>query len=158
MEENSTQNPTLPTHEWLAILFLIVLLAALSIIALIPSDPIANLPKDPPKHIVDQEIEVFIEGAVEKPGSYIAKRGELVKDIVALAVPKDDADLQRLKLDKKLRKGQVIKVQSKIKKVKVSKASKPKIAKAKKRKKTDDEQNKKAVREQNENSENKASI
>lgn len=148
MEENASQKPTLPIHEWLAILFLIVLLAGLSLLALIPSDPIANLPKDPPKHIVEQEIEVFIEGAVEKPGSYIAKRGDLVKDIVAQAVLKEDADLQRLKLEKKLRKGQVIKVHSKLKKAKNSKASKPKTAKTKKRKKNNEDSNKSSTVEQ----------
>jgi hypothetical protein len=148
MEENPPQKPTLPIHEWLAILFLIVLLAGLSLLALIPSDPIASLPKDLPKHIVDQEIEVFIEGSVEKPGSYIAKRGDLVKDIVAQAVPKDDADLQRLKLDKKIRKGQVIKVHSKLKKTKTSKVSKSKNAKTKMRKKKSEDSNKTLTAEQ----------
>lgn len=104
------QKPHLPIHEWLAVAFLVGLLLSLTILSLFFTEHTIPDQQGTLHHVVDQDIEVFVEGAVEKPGSYIVKRGTLVKDVVALAVPNGDANLQPLKLNNKLRKGQTVKV------------------------------------------------
>lgn len=63
-----------------------------------------------PHHTLAQEVEVTVEGAVEKPGSYQVQRGATLREVLSQAVPTRHADLKRLKLDKTVRQGQVIKV------------------------------------------------
>ena len=51
-----------------------------------------------------------IKGAITHSGIHELKRGARLKDLLALAVPASDADLKKLKVNSKLRDGQVIKV------------------------------------------------
>lgn len=109
---NSAQNPKserLLVHEWIAILGIIGLLAMLTAVALV-SNKDTNPPVTKPHYIVDQEIVVFVEGAVDKPGRYTVKKGALLKDIVSLAQPKAEANLKGLRMESKLKNGRVIKI------------------------------------------------
>lgn len=107
----SSEQTRLPTHEWLAVLTILAFIAALAIITSSPrSDAI---PLDPPHHLVAQEIEVTVEGAVEHPGVYSVDRSSTVGDAIAQAKPLPNADLKPLNLDKKVRSGQTIKVKKK---------------------------------------------
>lgn len=99
----------LPTHEWFAIVIIIGLLFTLTLITMFSNNN-SDVALGIPHHVVDQEIVVFIEGAVEKPGPYQVRRGTLVQDVVELAKPLPDANLKALKLERKVRKNQVIKV------------------------------------------------
>ncbi|MBA3957533.1 MAG: SLBB domain-containing protein [Parachlamydiaceae bacterium] len=111
MQISQTQEqPRLPTHEWITVLVILFLLATLTGVVLASSNSIGTRELGTPHYIVDREIEVFIEGAVEKPGAYKIERGACVSDLLALASIAPDADTRKLKLDKKLRKGQVIKI------------------------------------------------
>jgi len=105
-----SDRPRLPIHEWIAIVAIIVLLMILTVISLGSSD--SNFPDhlNSPHHLISQEISIWIEGAVDKPGSYQVKRGATLQDVLALVKVKDDADLRRLKFHKKVRNGQVIKI------------------------------------------------
>lgn len=111
--EISQPENNLPVHEWMAIVVIIGLLLGLSIVSLF-SEPSANLTSETPPHfIIEQEIEVVVQGAVQNPGVYKLKRGALLKDVIVQAIPLPDADLNKLKANKKVRKGQIINVPKK---------------------------------------------
>lgn len=106
----SHEKPQLPVHEWMAIAVLILFLLGLTLLAFFSQQRAFPIPEAPPKELVEQEIEVFVEGAVEHPGHFHVKKGALVKDVLEQAKPTSDANLKRIKPDRKLRKGQVIKI------------------------------------------------
>lgn len=110
---SDSQRKTLPIHEWAAILLIVTLLAILTVLALGKDQ--ATLPKhlNAPHFITTNEIEVWIEGAVENPGYYKVKRGTCIKGVLELATCKQEADLRKVKLQKKLRNGQIIKIPQK---------------------------------------------
>lgn len=64
----------------------------------------------PPHYILEQEIEVMIQGAVQNPGVYKVPRDSRLKDLLALAVTLPNANLNRIKPDSKLRQGQRINI------------------------------------------------
>lgn len=105
-----SDKPRLPLHEWIAIVAIIVLLMILIGISLGSNDSSFPEHSNSPHHLISQEISVWIEGAVDKPGAYQIKRGATLQDVLALVKVKDDADLRRLKFHKKVRNGQVIKI------------------------------------------------
>jgi hypothetical protein len=105
-------SPKLPVHEWLVIAILAGGLIMFTGIAFFSNDTAVISKLEAPHYIVSQEIDVFVEGEVEHSGRHRLKRGSLVKDLLALAVPLSDADLSRIQYDKPLRKGQVVKVPS----------------------------------------------
>lgn len=107
---SSAASSKLPVHEWMAAMALIILLAVLTAIVLFSNEKPLLKNTEEEHYVVSQEIEVKIEGAVQKTGSYRVKRGTLLGDVLKEAEPADDADLTRLKLDRPVRKGQVIKV------------------------------------------------
>lgn len=100
----------LPFHEWAAILLIVLLLAILTAISF--GKEATAFPKhlNTPHFITTNEIEVWIEGAVENPGYYKVKRGACINDVLQCAIGKEDADLKKVKLHKKLRQGQIIKI------------------------------------------------
>lgn len=121
------QEQHLPVHEWLAIVMIIGLLLSLTLITLYSNNTSQVDTVGAPHYVIDQEIEVIVQGAVENPGSYQVKRGALIHDVIALAKPLPEANLKSIKQDRKVRKGQVITVKSSVKsprKKRITKASK----------------------------------
>lgn len=112
-DSSEDTSPQLPVHEWMAIAVLIGFIVLLAGITLFSKETVMPDRVGTPHHIVDPEIDVFIEGEVEHVGRHRVKRGSTVHNLIALAVPSADADLSRIKLEKKLRKSQVVKVPSK---------------------------------------------
>lgn len=107
---SSQEAPRLPVHEWAAVVIIMGLLLGITAIVWWHGDSSIPTQVGPPHYIVDQEIEVYVEGAVEKPGPMLVKRGERLSEVLEKAVLMPDSDLRRLKLMKKVRSGQVIKV------------------------------------------------
>lgn len=107
---NPQQAPGLPLHEWAAVVFIIAVLSILSFLAL--CSDYAHLPEnsEQPHHLINSEWDVFVEGAVEKAGAHHVKRGSLISDVLALAVPAKNADLRKINLNKKVKQGQIIKI------------------------------------------------
>jgi hypothetical protein len=107
---SSTSEKELYPHEWLAIIFII---AILSIITLAThsseSAPSANL-ATASHYVVNQYIEVSIEGAVESPGKHTLKKGASIKELLNLAKLLPNADLKHIKEEKILRQGQKVKI------------------------------------------------
>lgn len=54
--------------------------------------------------------EVRVEGAVKQPGKVRVNAGSTLRDVMAQVEITSEADLKRLKLDTKVRHGQIIKV------------------------------------------------
>lgn len=100
----------LPVHEWLAVVSILILLFGITFIVWWSGDTGISMQRGTPYYIVDQDIEVVVDGAVEKPGSYIVKRGARISDVLALAGELPDSDLRRLRVERKVRNGQIIKV------------------------------------------------
>lgn len=115
MEE---QRPRLPLHEWMAVIAILCLILSLLLVVLISGGPSSSEHLGPPHHTVSQEIEVFVEGAVINQGLHIVKRGATIQQVLELAVPAENADLKRIKPEKKVRNGQVIKIPTVKKKAK----------------------------------------
>lgn len=99
----------LPFHEWLIICLLIATLLMLSFIIFFwrkdVSPPIAAT-----YELNSEIISVTISGAVKKPGPYDLKKGTLLKELLERAQPLPEANLERLKMNSKLRDGQVVKI------------------------------------------------
>lgn len=106
--------PQLLIHEWLSVFLILTLLLGLSFSILYHRvDALNQAPSDPIEPI-EQLIEVRIEGAVERPGTYQVKKGTPLNEVLQMAMPKPEANLSRLKLDRPLkRKKQVVKVPAK---------------------------------------------
>ncbi len=104
--------PFLPPYEWLAIISIILFIGTLSLGVLVfPNSGNSNSnPPLPPHYISDQTIEVVIEGAVTHPGVYKLTRGAKLQELLEKAKPLELADIKKLKVNKVLRTGQVIKV------------------------------------------------
>jgi hypothetical protein len=64
--------------------------------------------------LVNSLIEVIVEGAIEFPGSYQVKKGTFLKEIIELAKPFPNANLERVKLDSPITRRRVIKIPKKI--------------------------------------------
>lgn len=120
------EQPHLFIHEWLIVTVLIALVLGLAILSLIGKEK--NVPSTETfHHILPPEIEVYIEGAVEKPGRYSAKRGESIEELLSKLKTLPEADLRKIKWKSKLRNGQIIKIPKKNQKKQKSspKSSKP---------------------------------
>lgn len=101
--------PSLALHEWMAVVVIIGFFVSLTVISLANTESIAQ-PQGELHYLKAQAYEVFVQGAVEAPGSYRVDAGSKVKDIVALAKPLPDADLRRFRGESKAREGQVINI------------------------------------------------
>lgn len=99
----------LPAHEWLIIVLLIVTLLMLTFITFIWNK--SELPPTTVSHALSNElVQVTIQGAVKKPGIYEFPKGANLKQLVATAEPLPEANLERLKMNSKLRDGQLVKI------------------------------------------------
>lgn len=108
------QKPRLPVHEWLAVLCIFCLLVMLTLLSRLTTYETLPDELDDPHYVVDPNIEIFIEGAVEIPGRYHVKKGMTVEEVLALAKPQPDADLRRIKLDSKILRRRTIKIRKKM--------------------------------------------
>lgn len=116
MNTTTSNQVQLMPHEWLSIAFLISVLSLLTIAShSCESESLSSssLSKMTPHHLLSEDIEVHVEGAVELPGKYLIKRGSTVKELIDIAKPKPEADLHRIKFDGILKKGQRVIVSSK---------------------------------------------
>lgn len=103
-----------PSHlaaaEWLAVIVIMGFLTMLTVISLLAPSDADDLALGMPHHLKPQYYEVLIQGAVASPGSYQVPTDARVKDVVALADPLPEANIQALKATSKVRNGQVINV------------------------------------------------
>lgn len=100
---------SLPIHEWLIVVLLLGILTLLIIITWTHREP--SFPQTTTPHFMTpQEIEVIVEGKVEKPGTYRLKKGTKLEELLTLCGPLPEADLDRLKLTKILKDGQKVKI------------------------------------------------
>lgn len=109
MSSDSHLEPqSLPLKDWWAIGVLICLLSVLTVIT--SGKDHSTLPKHlhAPHFLINEEIEVWIEGAVEHPGSYKLKKGARLEELLSLALLKSDADLAKVKRKSKMKNGQTI--------------------------------------------------
>lgn len=97
-------------HEWVLAWTLLAIISALSLFFFLNRESTFSEELVPPHYIVDNEIEVFIEGAVKKPGKYRIKRGSSVKELITLAIAREDADLSKVKERPLKRKNQKVKI------------------------------------------------
>lgn len=109
----------LPQREWIVVGLIAGGLLILGLVTWIRGDK-TGAATGVAHHLVSQEIEVRIEGAVEKPGLYTLRRGTVLREALELAIPMPEANLQKYKMDRPLHDGQTIKVPAiKVKKSKV---------------------------------------
>jgi hypothetical protein len=101
-DQKKLTTPKLLTHEWITVLSLLGFLLLLTLIVTFFSSSSHDTLN--PHYLVDQKIEVYIEGAVEKPGVYQVDRGTPLKAILEEAKPLKEAYLKKINLEKKLKK------------------------------------------------------
>lgn len=99
------KTPKLKEREWIAVLFLMTAFVGLSLKAL-QTDfsrwPVLNSePVEKPAVLV----VIQVKGEVARPGRYHFREGTALKEVIAQASPLPQADLARLDLTKKVRKG-----------------------------------------------------
>lgn len=127
MTQEAATKPRLPVHEWLAVVLMIVILAALVLVVQLQRMQQEPAALGSPFYTTEQEIEIKIDGAVLHPGSYRFKRGALLKEALAQAEPSGDADLRRVSPEKRLRDGQVIHIKTLPKKKNSTKKAKAQV-------------------------------
>ena len=108
--QTQTQKPELPLHEWLAVAAIMGFMVTLTVITAFKdnSAPYASLAD--PHYITDPNIEICMEGEIEHKGALRVKRGSTIREVIDIAKPTPDADLSKLKMTSKARKGQIVKV------------------------------------------------
>jgi hypothetical protein len=109
-ERLNSEKPTLGVFEWLALTTIIGLLGMLTAVSFIRTEKPSLVDLESPFMLVNPEVAVNVEGAVESPGSYRLKKGSLVKEAIALAKLMPDADMRKIKLEAKIRPGKKIHV------------------------------------------------
>lgn len=111
--KNST--PQLHVHEWLAVVIIAGFLFLLTLVVIIRRDGSHLFVEQSDTrlhHLKPQTVNLYIDGAVARPGSYEVKAGTLVKDVIALADPLPEADLRKIRPASKARNGQSFTVAS----------------------------------------------
>lgn len=104
------QRPRISNGEWMVVLGLVILMGTITFVShahWLTDQPVKY---DTPHYLDDGKISVRVEGAVKSPGIYIVRKGSTVKDLIDIAKTADNADLNRMVLEKKVREGQTIKV------------------------------------------------
>ncbi len=107
---SGSPKPQLAVREWLAVIILIGAFTLITIVSFLNDRSIPENVNNNAHFLKPQHIDVHIQGAVINPGNYKLKIDSKLKDLLTLAIPNDEADLKLLKLDSKLRNGQVVKV------------------------------------------------
>lgn len=105
--------PKLQMYEWLAvyaILSVLVLLTAFSMLG--TKDPLIETGEA--RYTINPMAEVYLQGAVEKPGRHQVKSGSTVGELLEKVKPLPGADLRKVKPDKKLRAGQIVKIPARV--------------------------------------------
>lgn len=99
-------------YEWFALLVIVGAICTLAASAYLIAPPLTHA-VGPPHHLIDNTVEVFVQGSVQFPGPRSVPRGSTIQDVLDAAVPLSDANLTRLNLQGKVRTNQVIKVPAK---------------------------------------------
>lgn len=97
-------------HEWLAVVVVISLSLAITFLTHFSNSDPLTATRDPPHHVISQKIEIYIEGAVDRPGRYAVARGAHVEEALKEVELLPEADITKLKLHSKVRRGQHIRV------------------------------------------------
>lgn len=100
----------LPPGEWLIIIAIVAVMLLLTGVSMLSDRRMTAFVADSPHHLISQDIDVFVEGAVERSGAFKIQRGATVEDIMALAKPLPEANLSKLKMKSKLRNGQRVRI------------------------------------------------
>jgi hypothetical protein len=103
---NENNQPSLPPHEWLAVVTIVFVMALLVMMThcqspLLPSTSTSH-------YIASQHVEITILGEVESPGTYVLPVGSTLDMALKMAKPLESADLKRLKMEAKVRDGQTL--------------------------------------------------
>jgi hypothetical protein len=103
----------LAMSEWIAVAVILGCLALLTLFTILGRyESASEIAVGPGIYLKPQYMDVHIEGAVKKPGVYRVKAGALMKDVVAIAEPTQEADLKRFRERTKVSQGQNIVVPS----------------------------------------------
>jgi hypothetical protein len=107
--ETTIDGPTrLPVREWMAVIAILLFICTITLSILFARDREPLLEK--PQYLSEQEIEIIVEGSVEKPGIYRMHKGDTVKELLEQIQLAPDADLKRIKMGRKLHQGQLIRI------------------------------------------------
>lgn len=99
--------PQLHVHEWLAVVAIVGFLLLLTLIVICRGGNTHIFVENEGRHYLKpQTIDLYVDGAVAKPGSYQVKAGTLTKDVIAMAEPLPEADLRKIRPASKARNGQ----------------------------------------------------
>lgn len=99
----------LALHEWFIVSLLIISLILLICITRVSKEVPPSLSNE--RHeLVSTLIEIEVEGAIEKCGTYFLKKGSRLKHLFQECIPLPEADLSKFKYNKKLRDGEIIRV------------------------------------------------
>jgi len=109
--------------EWLAVSLFIIITGSLAGLAYFTQTPDLPTSLEDPVYATPQEVTIRVSGAVKEPGTYRVPKGSSVRDLLEKIATTDEADTDRLDLDKPLRRGQALKVPVKKKKRKKGKRS-----------------------------------
>lgn len=126
MEKESSSQERLKTYEWIVVFFIIGMMGSLLMFSIVNKNWVTASVKE--HHFMTNEIEVYVSGSIENPGTIIVKRGSTYRDLQPFLKPTSAADLTKLQKTTKLKQGQVITIPEKKNYKTENKSRKKKVA------------------------------
>lgn len=95
------QENTLPLHEKVSALLVVLMVLALTAVSLLgPST--TSLLDEPPHYVREPTVTVTVTGAVKNPGLYTIEKGVAIATILEKISPLDEANLSRINFEAKV--------------------------------------------------------
>lgn len=105
-------NAELYVHEWIAVATISGFIAMLAVCSYFSSPPL-SVQLGEPHHLLEETIQVFVEGSVVHPGAIRVPRGATMEKVLSQAALLPEADVKNLNMKTKVRANQTIKIRSK---------------------------------------------
>jgi hypothetical protein len=103
------ERPSLPVHEWLAVLTILLFMGVLITVTHVRRSTLP-VSAENPHWPTSQTVEVIVKGAVETPGTYVVPKGTTVEQLLSQVNLLTVADTRKLHLDAAVKGGQTINI------------------------------------------------
>lgn len=103
---------SLETHEWMAVMAIIVVMLTLTVFAAFKNRGYNALPFSHTSAYTQNRVEATLKGAVVHPGTYSLPKTMTLKELLEIAELTEDADVRRFNLQRTVQQGRAIHVPS----------------------------------------------
>lgn len=101
---------SLANYEWIVVFFLITVMIVLTKMALNAPFPRWPTKDNEPAPLPEEQVVISISGELESPGRYHFAKGTTLKQALSKIKLTENAEIEHLKLDQALKKGQKVRI------------------------------------------------